>query len=231
MSREEAATDFALLPAVEIETSAAPDATVVFLHGLGDDGHGWSDVVPALRLPTTLHVRFIFPHAPEIPVTLNGGYVMPAWYDLYDTAFDKRADMAGMRTSRTRIERLIARERERGIAARRIVVGGFSQGGATALFTALRHGERLAGVAALSAYVVDPEVVDAEAAPANRGMPVFMAHGTEDDVVRFAWGEASRRVLVAGGWPVEWRASPIGHSAVLEEMEDLGRFIVRVLAS
>ena len=167
-------------------------------------------------------MRFIFPHAPEIPVTLNGGYVMPAWYDLYDTAFDKRADMAGMRTSRTRIERLIARERERGIAAsshrRRRILAGWGQ---------RRCSLRCVTVSALPAsqrsppIVVDPEVVDAEAAPANRGLPVFMAHGTEDDVVRFAWGEASRSVLVAGGWPVEWRTYPIGHSAVLEEMEDL----------
>jgi len=224
-------TDFALLPAVEIETGPAPDAAVIFLHGLGDDGHGWSDVVPALRLPTTLGVRFIFPHAPELAVTLNGGYVMPAWYDLYDTDFGQRTDLAGVRASRERVERLIARERERGIAARRIVVGGFSQGGATALYAALRHAERLAGVAALSGYVVDPDAVAGEAATANRDLPVFMAHGTADDVVRYAWGEASRRVLEAGGWPVEWHAYPIAHSAALEEIEALGRFIARVLAA
>lgn len=223
--------DFALLPAVEIETADAPDAAVVFLHGLGDDGHGWSDVVPALQLPTTLRARFIFPHAPEIPVTLNGGYVMPAWYDIYDAEFDRRADLAGMRTTREHVERLLARERERGIDARRIVVGGFSQGGAAALYVALRHSQRLAGAAALSAYVVDPEALRDEASGTNRDLPVFMAHGTADDVVRIAWGEASRRALVAGGWPVEWHEYPIGHSAVLEEIAALGRFIARVLAA
>lgn len=224
-------TDFALLPAVEIETGAQPDAAVVFLHGLGDDGHGWSDMVPALRLPATLRVRFVFPHAPEMPVTINGGYVMPAWYDLYDADLGARVDMAGMRQTRPRIERLITRERERGIAARRIVVGGFSQGGAVALYTGLRYEDRLAGVAALSAYVVDASSIAAEASPANRDVPVFMAHGTADDVVRYEWGEASRGVLEDGGWTVEWHAYPIAHSAALEEIEALGRFIARVLAA
>jgi len=223
-------TDFALLPAVEIETSAHPDAAVVFLHGLGDDGHGWSDVVPALRLPAALRVRFVFPHAPETPVTLNGGYVMPAWYDLYDADLGSRVDMAGMRATRERIERLIARERARGVAAGRIVLGGFSQGGAVALHAALRHGERLAGVAALSAYLADAANLVAEAAPANRDLPVFMAHGTADDVVRYAWGESARRALEASGWPVEWHAYPIAHGAAVEEIEALGRFIARVLA-
>jgi phospholipase/carboxylesterase len=224
-------TDFELLPAVEIETSAQPDAAVVFLHGLGDDGHGWSDVVPALRLPAVLRLRFVFPHAPEMPVTLNGGYVMPAWYDLYDADLDSRVDMAGMHATRERIERLIARERDRGIAAHRIVLGGFSQGGAVALYAALRHGERLAGVAALSAYLADAANLAAEAAPANGGLPVFMAHGTADDVVRYAWGESARRALEAAGWPVEWHAYPIGHGATVEEIEALGRFIARVLAA
>lgn len=224
-------TDFALLPTVEIETAARPDAAVLFMHGLGDNGHGWSDVVPALRLPATSQVRFVFPHAPEIPVTLNGGYVMSAWYDLYDADLGARVDMAGMRETRSRIERLISRERERGIAARRIVVGGFSQGGAVALYAGLRYKERLAGVAALSAYVVDASSIAAEASPANRDVPVFMAHGTADDVVRYAWGEASCRALEDGGWPVEWHAYPIAHGAALEEIEALGRFIARVLAA
>jgi phospholipase/carboxylesterase len=219
----------ALLPAVEIETGAAPDAAVIFLHGLGDTGHGWSDVVPALRLPASLRVRFLFPHAPDLAVTINGGFEMPAWYDLYDAEFEQRADLAGTRASRTRIEHLVARERERGIAPRRIVLGGFSQGGAVALYTALRHSERLAGAAALSAYLIDANATEQEAACANRDLPVFMAHGTEDDVVRYAWGEASRDVLKAGGWPVEWHAFPIAHAAAIEEIEALGRFIARVL--
>lgn len=223
-------TDFALLPAVEIETAPAPDAAVVFLHGLGDDGHGWSDMVPALRLPAELRVRFVFPHAPELPVTLNGGYEMPAWYDLYDTDFEHRADLDGVRDSRERIEHLLAREVARGIAPGRILIGGFSQGGATALYVATRHARRLAGVAALSAYLIDRDGLVREAAPANRSLPVFMAHGTEDDVVRYDWGLASCRALEAAGWPVEWHSYGIAHNAALEEIEALGRFIARVLA-
>lgn len=221
--------DFALLPAVEIETAAPPGAAVIFLHGLGDDGHGWSDMVPALGLPATLAVRFVFPHAPEMPVTINGGYVMPAWYDLYDADFKDRADLSGVGASRLHLEHLLARERSRGIPASRIVAGGFSQGGAVALYTGLRHGERLAGLVALSTYLIAPESLAQEAAAANRHTPLFMAHGTADEVVRFAWGDASRKLLEDAGWPVEWRSYPMPHSAVLQELQDLGRFLVRVL--
>jgi phospholipase/carboxylesterase len=224
-------TEFPLLPAVEIETASSPDAAVIFLHGLGDDGHGWSDMVPALGLPTALRARFLFPHAPEMPVTINGGYVMPAWYDLFDANFDTRADLNGMRTSREHVEHLIARELSRGIAASRIVVGGFSQGGAVALYAGLRHPARLAGIAALSAYLVDPQSLAQEAAQANKTTPIFMAHGTQDEVVRFQWGDASRQLLASAGWPVEWHSYPMPHSAVLDEIRDLGRFIARVLES
>jgi phospholipase/carboxylesterase len=224
-------TDFALLPAVEIETAPSPDSAVLFLHGLGDDGHGWSDMVPALGLPTTLGVRFIFPHAPEMPVTINGGYVMPAWYDLYDADFKSRADLSGVRASRVHVEHLIERERQRGVAAARIVVGGFSQGGAVALYTGLRHAERLAALVALSAYLIDPDALAQEATAANRQTPLFLAHGTDDEIVRFEWGESSCRLLEQHGWPVEWHAYRMPHSAVLEELEDFGRFIVRILAA
>ena len=222
-------TDPALLPAVEIAPASTPDATVIFLHGLGDDGHGWSDMVPALRLPATLSVRFLFPHAPEMPVTINGGYVMPAWYDLYDADFKARADLSGVRTSRSHVSHLIARERQRGIAASRIVLGGFSQGGAVALDAGLRHGERLAGLVALSTYLIDPASLAEEAAAANKRTPIFMAHGTADEVVRFDWGEASRKLLEGAGWPVEWHAYPMPHSAIVEELEAVGRFVARVL--
>jgi phospholipase/carboxylesterase len=221
--------EFALLPAVEIETAPKPDAAVIFLHGLGDDGHGWSDMVPALRLPTTLKVRFLFPHAPEMAVTINGGYVMPAWYDLYDADFKARADLAGVRMSRSHLEHLIARERQRGIAAQRIVLGGFSQGGAVALYAGLRHAERLAGLIALSTYLIDPQSLAEEAAAANKHTPIFLAHGTDDEVVRFDWGEASSKLLADAGWPIEWHKYRMPHSAVLEEIEDIGRFVVRVL--
>lgn len=224
-------SEYVLLPAVEIDTAASPDAAVIFLHGLGDDGHGWSDMVPALALPATLRARFIFPHAPELPVTINGGYVMPAWYDLYDADFGSRADLNGMRMSQEHLEHLVARERSRGVAASRIVVGGFSQGGAVALYMGVRHRERLAGIVALSAYLVDPQSLAQEAAAANKATPVFMAHGTEDEVVRYAWGDSSRQLLAAAGWPVEWHAYRMPHSAVLEELRDLGAFLARVLSN
>ena len=223
-------TDFALLPAVEIETGPAPDAAVIFLHGLGDDGYGWSDVVPALGLPPAMRVRFLFPHAPEMAVTINGGYVMPAWYDLVETDFNARADMAGVRTSRAHVDHLIARERKRGIAHQRIVLGGFSQGGAIALYAGLRHPVRLAGLVALSTYLVDQASLAAEAAPANRDVPIFMAHGSDDDVVRYHWGEASRLALESHGWRVAWQRYAMGHCANADEIAAVGRFIAQVLA-
>ena len=224
-------TDYSLLPAVEIETGPAPDASVIFLHGLGDDGHGWSDVVPALRLPSTMRVRFLFPHAPEIAVTINGGYEMPAWYDLFDADFNARADLAGVRASRVQVDHLIARERKRGVAHQRIVLGGFSQGGALALYAGLRHPVRLAGLISLSAYLIDPVSLPAEAAAANRDAPIFMAHGSEDDVVLYHWGEASRALLERDGWSVAWHRYPMGHGAVAEEIDAMGRFIEQVLAT
>jgi len=222
-------TDFALLPAVEIETGPSPDATVIFLHGLGDDGYGWSDVVPALGLSSTMRVRFLFPHAPEMAVTINGGYVMPAWYDLLDNDFNARADLSGVRASRVHVDHLIARERKRGIAHQRIVLGGFSQGGALALHAGLRHPVRLAGLISLSAYVIDPASLPAEAAAANRDVPIFMAHGSEDDVVLYHWGEASRLLLERDGWSVAWHRYPMGHGAIAEEIAAMGRFIEQVL--
>ena len=220
-----------LLPAVEIQTAPKPDAAVIWLHGLGDDGHGWSEVVPALRLPPSLAVRLLFPHAPVMPVTINQGYPMRAWYDIRAADFNQRADLLGVRRSQAHVEALIAREGERGIASQRIVLAGFSQGGAIALYTGLRHGEPLAGIVALSAYVIDPEALAAEAQLANRKVPIFMAHGTHDPVVQFAWGERSRRLLEAAGYAVEWHAYPMEHSALPEEIDAIGAFLTRILAT
>jgi phospholipase/carboxylesterase len=220
-----------LLPAIEIATGSTPDAAVLFLHGLGDSGHGWSDVVPALGVPSSLAVRFLFPHAPEIPVSINRGYVMPAWYDLFDADFNARADLEGVRVSQQHVEALVAREVSRGVAPERIVLGGFSQGGAIALYAGLRHAQRLGGIAALSTYLIAADRLASEAAPANRATPIFMAHGSEDEVVRYAWGEASCRTLREQGWPVEWHSYRMPHSAVLEEIAALGRFIARVLGA
>src|SRR5215831_3652957 len=219
-----------LLPAVEIETAPNPDAAVIWLHGLGDDGHGWSEVVPALRVPPTLAVRFLFPHAPVMPVTINQGFPMRAWYDIRAADFSQRADLEGVRRSQTQVEALIARERKRGIASERIVLAGFSQGGAIALYTGVRHQEPLAGIVALSTYVIDPEALATELAPANRAIPIFMAHGTHDPVVQFVWGERSRRLLVAAGFNVEWHSYPMEHSALPEEIDAVGAFLIRILA-
>ncbi len=218
-----------LLPAVEIDTGAEPNAAVIWMHGLGDDGHGWSEAVPSLGLPSAMAVRFLFPHAPTMPVAINNGYVMRAWYDIRDADLHARADLTGVRRSQAQVEALITCEKQRGIPASRIVLAGFSQGGAMALYTGLRHMERLAGIVALSTYLIDANNLVAEAAPANRELPIFMAHGTHDPVVRFAWAEASRQMLVDGGWSVEWHTYPMEHSAVLDELAAAGTFLRKVL--
>ena len=218
------------LPAIELESGAQPDAVVIWLHGLGADGNDFVPIVEEMRLPSSLAIRFVFPHAPVRPVTINAGMPMRAWYDIVAANFSERADVAGVRASQAHVETLIARERARGIAARRIVVAGFSQGGAIALYTGLRHRERLAGIVALSSYLVRAEDLGAEASAANRDVPIFMAHGTVDPVVRLEWGDASRRALVATGYPVEWHTYAMPHAVVWEEIEALSAFLARVLA-
>jgi phospholipase/carboxylesterase len=183
-----------------------------------------------MRLPASPSVRFVFPHAPVRPVTLNNGFRMRAWYDLAAGDITNRADVAGVRESQAHVEALIAREKARGIEARRIVLAGFSQGGVIALHTGVRHAERLAGIVALSTYVVLPEKLAQEGAAANRDVPIFMAHGTFDPMVRPEWGEAGRRTLVTAGYRVEWHTYPMPHSVVWEEIEAIGAFLARVLA-
>jgi len=218
-----------LLDAIEIETAPNPDAAVIWMHGLGDTGHGWSEVVPALGLPPTLRLRFLFPHAPQIPVTINNGHVMPAWYDFTNANFSSRADLEGVRRSQSQVEALIDRERSRGVVDARIVLAGFSQGGAIALYAGLRHPQRLAGIVALSTYLIGADVLATEPSAANRDVPIFMAHGTRDPVVEFAWAEGSRKALVDAGWKVEWHSWPMEHSAVMEEIAAAGLFMRRVL--
>jgi phospholipase/carboxylesterase len=220
-----------VLPAIEIETGPKPTATVIWLHGLGDDGNGWSQVVPSLGLPTRLAFRFLFPHAPTMPVSINNGYVMRAWYDIREANLNERADLDGVRRSQAAVEAMIAHEKARGIPADRIVLAGFSQGGAVALYAGLRHRERLAGIVALSTYLIDAPALAAEAAPASRDVPIFMAHGTFDPVVRIAWAEQSRQALVDAGWHVEWQAYPMEHAAVLEEIVAVSAFLQRALGS
>jgi phospholipase/carboxylesterase len=217
-----------LLSAIEIETGDPPTAAVIWMHGLGDTGHGWSEVVPALRLPAALSVRFVFPHAPQIPVTINQGARMPAWYDFRDGDFTDRADIGGVRRSQAQVEALIAREAARGIPGGRVVLAGFSQGGAVALYAGLRRATPLAAIIALSTYLIAPDAVVAEASPANRDIPIFMAHGTQDPVVQFRWADASRQALVAAGFRVEWHTYPMPHSAVPEEIAAIGKFLTGV---
>ena len=218
-----------LLDAIEIETAPNPDAAVIWMHGLGDDGRGWSEVVPSLGLPPHLAIRFIFPHAPVLPVTINNGMRMRAWYDIRQANLNERADLDGVRRSQAHVGAILAREAERGVAPLRTLLAGFSQGGAIALYAGLRCDARLAGIVALSTYLIAPERLAAEASAANRDVPIFMAHGVRDPVVAFAWAERSRDVLKAGGWPLEWHAYPMEHSAVIEEIVAAGAFIARVL--
>jgi len=217
------------LEAVEIETGASPDAAVIWLHGLGADGHDFEPVVPELGLPPALGVRFVFPHAPVRPVTLNMGMPMRAWYDIFQLDGD-REDEAGIRASQALTEALIARERERGIAPRRIVLAGFSQGGAIALHTGLRHAERLGGILALSTYLPLAESLAAEASPANRAVSVFMAHGRFDDMIPIQRAEQSRALLERAGYSLAWREYPMPHSVCAEEIADIADWLLSCLA-
>ena len=220
-----------LLDALEVEIGPAAggtvDASIIWLHGLGADGHDFEPIVPELPLPTGLRARFVFPHAPVQAVTINYGHVMPAWYDVYS---DTRQDADGIRVSQGRIEALLARERERGVAPRRIALAGCSQGGAIALQTGLRHPERLAGILALSTYLPLAETLGAEANPANRDVPIFMAHGAEDPVIPLQRAAISRDQLRKLGYQVEWHEYPMPHAVCPEEIADVGAWLGRVLA-
>jgi phospholipase/carboxylesterase len=218
-----------LLEALEVETAPHPEACVIWLHGLGADGHDFEPVVPALDLPEKPGIRFVFPHAPMQPVTLNGGMVMRAWYDVYGVEGVRREDEPGIRASQGRVEALIARETARGIPTARLVVAGFSQGGAIALHTGLRHAERLAGILALSTYLPLPGTLAAEAHAANRDVPIFMAHGTHDQLITLARAQRSRDRLLELGYRVEWHEYPMAHQVCDEELRDVSTWLRRVL--
>ena len=218
-----------LLETIEVETGRAPDAAVIWLHGLGADGHDFESIVPELGL--TRPVRFVFPHAPMQAVTINGGAVMRAWYDVYGVDGVRREDAVGVRASQQRIEALIARERERGIPTSRIVLAGFSQGGAMAAHTGLRHPERLAGVMALSCFVPAGDTLAAEASPANRDVPIFMAHGTHDPMIPLARAQAGRALLTSLDYRVEWHEYPMPHSVCAEEIADISTWLRAALGA
>ena len=218
-----------LLDAIEIETAPSPTAAVIWMHGLGADGHDFEPIVPELRLPASLPVRFVFPHAPLRPVTINQGHVMRAWYDIRALAGVRRDDEAGVRQSARQIEALVERERQRGIAPGRLVLAGFSQGGAMALHVGLRHAERLAGVMALSCYLPLGDVLGTEAAAANRDVPIFWAHGVHDPMIPLAMAEHGRAQVAALGYSIEWHQYAIPHSVSAEEIADVARWLGRVL--
>jgi phospholipase/carboxylesterase len=219
-----------LLEALEVETASSPSAAVIWMHGLGADGYDFVDIVPVLRLPSSLAIRFVFPHAPMRPVTINQGMVMRAWYDVRHDAGVRREDEAGLRASQRRIEALIAREKARGVSAHRLVLAGFSQGGAMALQTGLRHSERLAGIMALSCFLPLADAVGAEASPANRDVPVLLAHGAHDPVIPLARARQAHEVLTGLGYAVEWHEYPMPHSVSNEEIGDIASWLGRVLA-
>ena len=219
------------LHAIEIETAPNPRASIVILHGLGADGNDFVPVAHELRLDAIGPVRFVFPHAPSRPVTINGGYVMPAWYDILGLdSHEQREDEAGLRESQALVEALISREKSRGVAASRIVLAGFSQGCAMTLMTGLRHDERLAGLVGLSGYLPLAAKAEAERHSANRDLPIFMAHGSVDPVIPIARARQSRDVLLEMGHPVEWHEYAMPHSVCGEEIGDLERWLLRVLA-
>ncbi len=217
------------LETIEIETGNDPTASMIVLHGLGADGNDFVPVARELDLSTVGPVRFIFPHAPTMPVTVNGGYVMRAWYDILGTDLLRKEDEAGLRRSQAMVEALIAKERARGIPSTRIVLAGFSQGCAMTLMTGLRCAERLAGLVGLSGYLPLADTVAGERAAPNADVPIFLAHGRTDPVIPIARAVASRDALKALGHPVEWHEYPMPHSVCAEEIADLERWLKTVL--
>ena len=218
------------LEAIEFETAPNPVASIIVLHGLGADGNDFVPIAEELRLDPVGPVRFVFPHAPVRPVTINGGMAMRAWYDLLQADLVRREDETGLRASRLDIEALIARERQRGVPASRIVLMGFSQGCAMTLLTGLRHAERLAGLVGLSGYLPLADTSAAERAAASVALPVFLAHGRGDGVIPLSRATASRDVLQALGCVVEWHEYPMAHSVCPQEVADLNRWLLSVLA-
>jgi len=220
-----------LLEAIQLETGSVPRGAVIWMHGLGADGHDFEAIVPELDLDGVPPLRFVFPHAPLRPVTINGGAVMRAWYDILGVGGVRREDEQGVRASQQDIEALIEREKKRGLAAGQIVLAGFSQGGAMALQTGLRHPERLAGLLILSAALPLADTLAAEACPANRDVPIFMAHGTHDPMIPISRARDSYARLLALGYRVEWHEYPMPHSVSAEEIAELSSWLRRVFGA
>ena len=218
-----------LLPRFEMESAPSPTAAVILLHGLGADGHDFAGLVPELDLTGCQGIRFVFPHAPSIPVTVNGGHAMPAWYDISGTDLVSDQDAAGIQNSELAVLALIANEIARGIPAERIVLAGFSQGAAMTLHTALRLPFQLAGIVVLSGYLPLADRLAIERTHANLRTPIFMAHGLHDSVVVPRRGEEARDALQAQGYTVQWHAYETEHNVIPQEIEDMGAFLRQVL--
>ena len=218
-----------VLAAVEVETGPKPTASVIWLHGLGADGHDFEPAVPELVRPGGRPLRFVFPHAPVRPVTLNGGLPMRAWYDIIRLNRQAAEDEAGVRSSDAALRALIGRENDRGVPSERIVLAGFSQGGAMALYCGIRMPDKLAGLIGLSCYLPIAATFAAERQAANQTTPIFMAHGSLDAVVEPQLGDTTRALLLASGYSVEWHSYPMGHSVCAEELAAIAAFLQRVL--
>ena len=211
------------------DQTAPADAAVIWLHGLGADGNDFVPVVAELNLPATLNIRFIFPHAPVRPITINGGYAMRGWYDITSLDIANRDDIDGIRDSGSILSRLCDEQIAQGVAAERVVVAGFSQGGAIALHAGLRYPETLGGIMALSTYLPMAQSLEQEASAANRAVPVFMAHGLNDEVVALQFGMRTRELLLQQGYPVQWQEYAMGHSVCIDEIRDISDWLTRIL--
>ncbi|MEH6616708.1 MAG: carboxylesterase [Porticoccus sp.] len=218
-----------LLPRVEIEPSSPAKASVIWLHGLGADGHDFEPIVPELHLPEQMAVRFIFPHAPEIPVTINGGYIMPAWYDILEMDIDRKVDETQLRQSATAIQTLIDREIERGIDSQHIIIAGFSQGGAVGIHAALTYPKPLAGLLALSTYFATANSIDIHSA--NRQLPIQIFHGTNDPVVQEVHGQNSVKYLTAMDFKPDYQTFPMEHAVCMEEINAISTWLQTILDS
>ena len=218
-----------MLEAVEIETGRNPTGTVIWLHGLGADGHDFAPIVPQLVAPEERPLRFVFPHAPVRPVTINGGMSMRAWYDILGFGRGVPQDEVGIRAADAEVGALIRRENQRGIPSSHIVLGGFSQGGAISLFSGPRYPEKLAGIMGLSCYLLLEDLLPAERTRVNYQTSIFLAHGSQDPVVEVRRGTEARQLLEAGGYPVEWHAYPMPHSVCPQEIVDIAAWLRKVL--
>lgn len=217
-----------LLDAVEIETGSRPQASIIWLHGLGADGHDFEPIVPQLDLED-MSLRFVFPHAPVRPVTLNAGFQMRAWYDIVGIDRTSPQDLDGIRESQAHVAALIRRENQRGVETSHIVLAGFSQGGAVALYAGLRYPEKLAGILGLSTYLPHSADTAAERVEVNQATPIFMGHGLHDDVVMPALGSDSKDLLVALGYEISWHTYPVAHNVAMEEVTDIRRWLHKIL--